>query len=566
MSDQMIISVTDGLVPENNATIDKGSMVGTSYTKEQTQALLKTSFAGSLKIEDKPEPKSPVWYFASEIGTYVNAGNVTTLPNQINVLNYNGVSWGLSSVPMTNSKNIIVFEDFKNAVYASSPVVSIGDSVWLQFEGASSDIATVKLPIKTGEQAFVFTKQGAFSPCFITDHNNVVKQKFGDPHVNYLNNPLEVTSNYDGYLIVNAHEFSNLERANIRVYRGDVYKYEKINETVQEPSVEVINKTVKKGGTVGVDCDFTDIKVAINSITDNSERKRYVLNVLDGDYDYSNDGDAYGILLKNYITLKGQSFNTRIIKRQPSFSWGQNAVEKAPGDFDYIVMQGFTVISNNCKAPIHVDSESVKYALFENLNLINEQALGTGDNPADGEANCFALGWRMNDHVVLRNIKANGKLWGHNATDTKSSGTFEFINCNCRVIQIGDLTSQGNDNIIVKGCEVDEFQLLWFSEFNSGYPKRNSFSFAFEGNNIASAVVKDHAGTHDALEEFYKGKYPFSISGLHKEMNGIGITKGSNVTKINNSTVKTWQTGEVVFGKAIENTDINNRLLIQLQR
>lgn len=536
-------------------------------------------YKGYLKLSDA-EPTQSGLYRLMEIGTYTNLtpavdfnGDPTTIVTEdgfINEAYFDGTKWLQNSIELNTQQNIFTFSDFQNALHVpgntSSITVSIGDTIVLGWIGSTPDIATIKIPIKNGDKAFVFTKQGAFSPCFITNYSNVVTQVFGTTPGNYLTTPLDITSTTDGYLYINAHEFVTAERDLIRVYTGDAYSLEKISRNNNAETYTTVKKTVKKNGTIGVDCDYTDIRDALSAITDNSAKKRYILYVMDGNYDYSNDGQDIGIRLKNYVTLRGQSYNTRIIKRDSAFDWAKATVDKETGDVDYLAIEGFfTIISNNCKCPLHIDSNKVKYGLFQNINLINEQPLGTGDNPVDGEANCFALGWNGSDHIVLKNIKANGKLWGHNSTDTQSKGIFEFINCDCRVIQIGDLTSQGQDSIIVKGCNADEFQLLWFSEFTSASPKRNSFDFTFEGNNIKNAIIKDHAGTHDALEEFYKGKFPFAIAGIHKEYYGTGITKGSDVSKVNNSTVKTWQSGETVFGKALENTDANGRLLIQLK-
>ena len=36
-----------------------------------------------------------------------------------------------------------------------------------------------------------------------------------------------------------------------------------------------------------------------------------------------------------------------------------------------------------------------------NLNLINEQLLGTGDNPESGFANCAAFGLRKKEQIIL---------------------------------------------------------------------------------------------------------------------------------------------------------------------
>lgn len=608
---QQIIDNNSGLIEEHtlrnvlnnivNILDTKISLVSPSLTTEQLNiwkklADFKSSDSLGVITTSTVFPAAKCWGFAAP-GTYPNAGNLVISPSNIGIITYDGVNFSKTQIPFPGvttdfspistsepqggkqisdfvslkTQNLYKSTDFKKGVYYSTitgTTVSVGNAIAFGYDNGAPDVASIKIPIAKNEKALIYTNQGAFSPCFITDYNNTVIQVFGTSPGHYLDTPLEITANYEGYLYVNAHEFSDAERSKIKVIKGDAYRILQNLPAPEDNSFLTVLKIVKKNGTIGTDCDYTDIRDALAAITDNSAKKRYFVYVMDGNYDYSNNGDNIGVRLKNYVTLRGQSYNTRIIKRDSVFDWAKAAVDKEAGDMDYIAIEGFfTIISNNCKCPIHIDSGKVKYGLFQNINLINEQTLGTGDNPVEGEANCFALGWRGDDYIVLKNIKANGKLWGHNSTDTGSKAKFELINCNCPRIQIGDLNSQGSDEIIVKGCNVDEFQLLWFSypDFVSVKPPRNSFNFVFEGNKIANAIIKDHAQTHDALEEFYKGKFPFSISEIHKEFYGAGITKGSDVSKVNSSTVKTWQSGEVVFGKALENTDQNGRLLIQLK-
>jgi hypothetical protein len=329
-----------------------------------------------------------------------------------------------------------------------------------------------------------------------------------------------------------------------------------------------ITKTVRQNGIVGVDCDYTDIKEALSSINDNGPDKRYIIKVYEGEYDYSNDGDDIGVKLKNYVELEGVNKATTIIKKNDIyFSMNKATVDICTDEpIEYCKIKGFTLISNNCKCPLHIDNPAlVGVFIGEDLDLVNTQTKGTGDFPEYGSPNCAAFGWVNNAHITLKNIRANGKIWGHNYCDTHSSGTIEFINCNVKKIQFGDLTSQGNDNIIVKGCRADIFEHLWFSEFNSYNGMKPSYEFTLEGNSITRTIVADHAGQHDALEVYFKGKYPFNISDIHiycycEDDISIGdivyekdFTNLFEVTKID--------TGKVI-GKVIENK-MNNMVLVE---
>ena len=149
--------------------------------------------------------------------------------------------------------------------------------------------------------------------------------------------------------------------------------------------------------------------------------------------------------------------------------------------------------------------------------------------------------------------------------DTNSNATLEFINCNSKKLQFGDLTSQGNDKIILKGCRADVLEHLWFSEYESSKGRKPSYEFTLEGNNINKTIVDDHAKMHDALNEYFKGKYPFNLAEIHTycyctedvEINDLvyekDFTNLFEVTKTNN--------GKLV-GRVIENKT-NNMVLVE---
>ena len=89
---------------------------------------------------------------------------------------------------------------------------------------------------------------------------------------------------------------------------------------MQNERYELIEITVKASGTKGIDCDYTDIRSALDSINDNSSEKRYVVRVLNGIYDVSDDGELY-LGMKNYVDIVGQSRGgVVVIKRDSAYS------------------------------------------------------------------------------------------------------------------------------------------------------------------------------------------------------------------------------------------------------
>lgn len=361
-------------------------------------------------------------YYAEKSGVYNNLGGIVVKEGYYTLLRKKNNEWSIESevlMPYINTSSINSSNNFINGVYVNENGYAV-----LKYTD-SQDAFCLKIPIYSNTPINIYTYPGAFSPAMILNNNNIITKEFTEKN-NYLENPLKIIPIEDGFLCVNAHEVTTEIKQKLRVDIGFPQvenRIRNIEDNLNISDFELIKLTIKKNGNIGVDCDFTDLKVAVNSINDSSSKKRYILYVLDGDYDYSNDGDLIGIRLKNYVTIKGQSYNTRIIKRDSVFDWDKSTIDKVSGDVEHIELLGpMTIISNNCKCPIHIDSDYCKRGIFENLNLINEQPLGTGDNPSDGQANCFALGWRYDDYITVSNVTANGKIWGHNTINTSSRG------------------------------------------------------------------------------------------------------------------------------------------------
>ena len=101
--------------------------------------------------------------------------------------------------------------------------------------------------------------------------------------------------------------------------------------------------------------------------------------------------------------------------------------------------------------------------------------------------------------------------------------------------------------------------------FESTKGRKPSYEFDLEGNNISRTILSDHAGTHDALNDYFKGKYPFNLNEIHTycyctedvQVGDIVYKKNFDnlfeVTKVEN---------EYKVGKVIENK-FNNMVMIE---
>ena len=96
--------------------IDGVNVNGNVYTKEQTDNLITSSFGGDLLISDDPQPTAPIWFFAKESGTYVNAGGlVVDVEGQLVILSYNGTEWDKLEVLLPQANNLLLNDVLINA-------------------------------------------------------------------------------------------------------------------------------------------------------------------------------------------------------------------------------------------------------------------------------------------------------------------------------------------------------------------------------------------------------------------------------------------------------------------
>ena len=115
---------------------------GNVYTKEQVDEMLTASFGGELKIADNPQPTTPKWWFASETGTYIHAGNIVTEANKINIILFDGTNWKKIIIPInvvfktlfnvadntTGSTDNAVFNYLKTITFDGKNLVLQGNS------------------------------------------------------------------------------------------------------------------------------------------------------------------------------------------------------------------------------------------------------------------------------------------------------------------------------------------------------------------------------------------------------------------------------------------------------
>ncbi|MDG0793865.1 hypothetical protein OMP38_25860 [Cohnella ginsengisoli] len=325
---------------------------------------------------------------------------------------------------------------------------------------------------------------------------------------------------------------------------------------------ELVEKIVKAGGIVNVDCDYTEIKAALDDIADNSAGKRYVLRILNGTYDVSNDGNLY-LGLKNYVDLIGQSRGgVRIVKRDDDYSDAKNVFDSAyyGQRIEYASLRNLTIVSYNLKAPVHIDDEYVQGTIeLVDCTLINENTPDMGNYQ-----NGLACGLRQGQRVVARGVHSNGMLWMHNGFEAYAGEgcRFELYNCICPFIVIGELITYGNDTIVIEGCRAEFLRYLYIKGVAVQRLRpyvQSSFTFELRGNAIdyVEAVTTTDLGytsVPTAFDELCEGKWSISDPSIHRFVMNTGaadIDKGSLVSR-DGYGVKRWAPGERLYGMALD--------------
>ncbi|MBP1990934.1 DUF2190 family protein [Paenibacillus eucommiae] len=340
---------------------------------------------------------------------------------------------------------------------------------------------------------------------------------------------------------------------------------------------ELIEIVVKAGGNVGADCDFTDIKTALDSITDNSAEKPYRLRIQNGVYDVSYDGNLY-LGMKNYVDIVGQSRGgVQVIKREADYSDAKSTFDSAfyKQKIEYSSLRNMTIISKNTKCPVHIDDDYLSGTIeLIDCTLINENTPDMGNYQ-----NGLACGLRKGQRVVARGVYSNGMLWAHNGVELYGDEgcRFELFQCICKFIMIGDLATYGKDIVIVEGCKAEFLRYLYFKNLDKehlrGY-KQSSFTFELRGNQIEyiEAVVTldgGHTFIPTGFDEVYEGKWSICDPAIHqfvKNTSSMKIVKGSPVSRdaeTDMNGVKNWCDGDLLYGVALDSIQAGEFGIVQ---
>jgi len=322
---------------------------------------------------------------------------------------------------------------------------------------------------------------------------------------------------------------------------------------ILKPSNKTTEVVVKVGGTVGENCDFTNIKDALDSITNNKKDNNYVIKVMDGIYEINDFGVPF-LGIKSYVDIVGQSKTGVIIKHTAETMDATKATFDVGyyGDFDgECTLKNMTVISFNCKSPFHFDADETAFKgtiTIEDCILINQ-------NKFEGEPNhnCVACGLRPGQNIHVKNCIANGFIWAHNSTiDNPKGASFIVENTICEYLWVASLGSKTKDvcKFINNKCEyikldyadhmkrsnTDDFEMSWAIELEN-----NDFNYIETLYENASGEVLG-----DFWDALYGGKVAITDLSIHDYCyndTGLTLKKGTYVD-MDDSIAKTITTAK----------------------
>lgn len=335
-----------------------------------------------------------------------------------------------------------------------------------------------------------------------------------------------------------------------------------LNELAAPPSndesfVEV-EKVVRTGGVVGIDCDHTDIKSALDAIVDNSRAKRYVVRVMNGEYDLSDNGfDCLGF--KNHVILAGQTrHGVRVIKRDTAFSSSKAGFDPMyyGESIEYAALRNMTVITKNCKAPVHIDG----FALQGLLEVVDCTLLNEEPSSSPHYELSLAVGLRKGQIVKAINCHGNGQMYAH-TSNIKYVGAgceFHLINCIFTHTDIGDLGTYGLDKWVIKGCKFEYATYVWTDAFGLRNYAQPSIQVEMSGNEIeyVNGLMTVAGQSDDLWGTVFGGKFGITDASIHSfNTCPAGTIPRGGLVALSGAlpmAIKPWSMGEVMYGVAMD--------------
>lgn len=296
-------------------------------------------------------------------------------------------------------------------------------------------------------------------------------------------------------------------------------------------AVDAVHISVGSGKT------FTKLEDALESITDNSASKRYVIDVYPGTYSVPSGEKYFG--LKNFVDIKGINKATCIITNIHETGYNAEYAGFDPQKYSQAIMHcrisNLTIKTKGGKCPIHIDTDYSHFAsggkiVIDNCLLFDLNAVSSANENRGG----INVGLRDNQTVEVYNTFANGAIYAHTTANqsTKHGCKFHVENCTMAYWSASDLLDNTNADIYeLINCNVN--YLRFFANRQGTMNGVYSIMPIIKGCTIGLIELgdsEDKSVPYKLNDNFFGGRYAFPIEGYHEAAYANSISRGTLVS------------------------------------
>lgn len=331
--------------------------------------------------------------------------------------------------------------------------------------------------------------------------------------------------------------------------------------------------------------DFADIKSALDSITDNSIYKRYIVFIKNGIYNVPSGVNYLG--LKNYVSIVGESKENVIVQNLYSDTVYDNSRNVFDAHYytdaiEYASIKNMTIVVKGGKAPIHIDTDYSHFANgglieIDNCVLIDKNTLSMTNIPirsGNYNAGGVNVGLRGGQAVKVTNVESNGLIYAHNTPSQSKPCLFEVEHCSFVATMWGDLGSTQEDKAIFKDCHLQQFYFNNGANVTTTKVKTELYNNEIETVTSVSNISDNWNNSFYEWNRLFGGKFTIIEQNIHQRVFNVSsetILAGSLVELVtmrgvneNGVHVRPYNEG-YLYGYALENIPSGEHGLIQFK-
>ena len=308
--------------------------LSTTYTKAEVDLLLQKqnakivgAYQGDLNISDAA-PTTKGIYALLQVGTYTNLGGLVTTADKLNFASFDGTTWSLVSVDLSNFEVLTVFKGVLETDNDLNAITGQLNGHWYKINNSASNGGNSVIVVWNGTAWIVTSVE---DPLIINDLKS---------NINKIVTNVFLNVNDDG---TNAIQTALNKKGLVRVYCQGVFVCGKLLID-SDTTLEIMHgATIKKK-------DLTNHCIIVNK------------------------GHTQGVRNKN-ITIRGGVWDLNAAGQNSSGnlstdpqSWGQNGILMK--GVDNLVIEDIQEIGNEFKYCFLITD--INFGTFKNINCVNE--------------------------------------------------------------------------------------------------------------------------------------------------------------------------------------------------